>query len=292
MRLLTFLLFFSISLSQTFSTYDYVGSRATAMSGSITSGPSGEWSIFHNPAQLSDLDQSIMTSGICQIYNLDFLSYSHFGLANNGWGINFEQMATEINNKTLSKESVLGISRGIQLYKDRQSILQSGIRLNLYSYNLGKSAGLEGDGSAGINLGSGSAQGIDLGFQGILNHKYYIGYYMQNVISYIDSPSLGSNLPKSFSIGLSYKPYQDLLTSLDINQLSGHTDSEIRFGIEYQVIESFKIRTGLQSNPNRFSGGFELSKLNIGNNNLSIAYSFLTHHVLPMTHQFSISLDF
>jgi len=78
-------------------------------------------------------------------------------------------------------------------------------------------------------------------------------------------------------------PYKDLITSLDINQISGSLDSEIRFGIEYKLMESFTIRTGLQSNPNRFSGGFEFG---------NISYSFITHHVLPTTHQFSIALNF
>ena len=59
MRVLIVLLFYSISFSQVFSTYDYVGSRATAMSGSITSGPGGTWSIFHNPAQLSELSEFV-----------------------------------------------------------------------------------------------------------------------------------------------------------------------------------------------------------------------------------------
>ena len=47
-------------------------------------------------------------------------------------------------------------------------------------------------------------------------------------------------------------------------------------------------RTGLQSNPNRFSGGFEFS----GIDKMDIAYSFLTHHVLSTTHQFSITVNF
>ena len=43
----------SISFSQVFSSYDYLGSRATAMSGAITSGNHIE-SYVHNPAQLSN----------------------------------------------------------------------------------------------------------------------------------------------------------------------------------------------------------------------------------------------
>ena len=58
MKIYIVILIFSVSFTQVFSTYDYVGAKATAMSGSITSGPGGEWSIFHNPAQLSDLKGS------------------------------------------------------------------------------------------------------------------------------------------------------------------------------------------------------------------------------------------
>ena len=103
MRIL--LLFFSITFSQVFSTYDYVGSRATAMSGSITSGPGGIWSIFHNPAQLAEVSEFEIVSGHCQIYNLSFLPYSNFGLVYNGWAINFEKLSTKINSINLSSES-------------------------------------------------------------------------------------------------------------------------------------------------------------------------------------------
>ena len=67
--------FISFSFTQVFSSYDYVDSKATAMSGAVTSGPAGSWSMFHNPAQLSDLTGFYFTSGYSKIYNLDFLIY-------------------------------------------------------------------------------------------------------------------------------------------------------------------------------------------------------------------------
>ena len=73
----------------------------------------------------------------------------------------------------------------------------------------------------------------------------------------------------------------------------GNKDSEIRFGIEYKLMESLTIRTGLQSNPNRFSGGFEFGNIKLATlYNFNFSYSFLTHHVLPTTHQFSIQVKF
>ena len=286
-NLIISLCFISFSFTQVFSSYDYVDSKGTAMSGAVTSGPAGSWSMFHNPAQLSDLTGFYFTSGYSKIYNLDFLPYYNTGLSYNNYAINFEKLSTEINGTELSSESVLGISKGFNIYKDRQSTLQGGMRFNLYQYDLGESAGSEGDGSLGSSLGSELGFGLDIGFQGVLHQKYYIAYYLQNINSPSMGSGLGSDLPKSISIGLSYRPYKDLLTSLDFNQLSGHSDSEIRFGIEYIVTNNLILRTGIQMNPNRFSSGFVY---NISN--LDIAYSFITHHIMPTTHQLSIGFKF
>ena len=62
----------SFSFTQVFSSYDYVGARATSMSGSVTSGPEGTWSIFHNPAQLSNLKGVYVSNGYSQIFGLEF----------------------------------------------------------------------------------------------------------------------------------------------------------------------------------------------------------------------------
>ena len=293
MKYILSLILMSISFTQVFSSYDYLGSRATAMSGAVTSGDHIESGIFHNPAQLSNYSDFTIISGYSNLYGLDFLPLSHMGISKNNYALSFKNISTEFNGNTLSSETALGVAKGFNLYSDRQSLIQMGLRFNFYSYDFGESAGTEGDGSNGINLGSSNASGFDIGFQGVLNKKYYVAYYIKNISSYIEGSSLGLNLPKTMSIGLSYLPYKDLVTSLDINQLSGNKDSEIRFGIEYKLMESFKIRTGLQSNPNRFSSGFEFGNIKLANlYTCNFSYSFLTHHVLPTTHQFSLSVNF
>lgn len=274
------ILFFSISLTQVFSHYDYTGSRATSMSGAITSGPGGIWNIFHNPAQLSDLNGLNVITGYSKIFNLSFLPYINSGISYGSYAINFEKLSTEINNYELSSEIAIGLSKGILIYKDRQSKIQAGLRFNLYQYDFGRSSGLEGDGSNGILLGSGNGHGIDIGFQGSLNNRYYIAYYLQNIYSG-NIGGLGSQLPQSISIGLSYKPYDDLLTSFDINQLSGSSNQEVRFGIEYLLSNQWTLRAGIQSNSNRFSTGFVYTIPNLG----SISYGLITHHIMPITHQ-------
>ena len=60
----------------------------------------------------------------------------------------------------------------------------------------------------------------------------------------------------------------------------------LRFGIEYILLDSFLLRAGIQSNPNRFSAGFVYTIFNF-----DIAYSFITHHIMPTTHQISIGFQ-
>ncbi len=278
----------SISFSQVFSTYDYTGTKATAMSGAITSGPGDIHSIFHNPAQLSTLKGFTFVTGYSEIFGQEFLPYYNLGFSYDSYAFNFEKLSTKLNDVELSSESAIGISKGYTFYKDRQSLIQSGFRLNFYQFDLGSSSGSFGDGSDGISLGKSNGYGLDIGFQGILNQKFYIAYYMQNIISSNIGLGLGNNLPQTLSIGLSYKPYEDLLTSFDINQLAGNSQQEIRFGIEYLFSEKISLMTGIQNNPNRFSAGFKYKFLE----NYSISYGILTHHIMPSTHQLTFSLDY
>ena len=99
----------SFSFTQVFSSYDYIGSRATAMSGAVTSGPGGSWSIFHNPAQLTDLNGLNLVSGYSQIFNLSFLPYYNFGfsynLFSNYFDNSFSFNSTSISPLELTRSS-------------------------------------------------------------------------------------------------------------------------------------------------------------------------------------------
>ena len=102
------------------------------------------------------------------------------GISKNNYALSFKNISTEFNGNTLSSETALGVAKGFNLYSDRQSLIQMGLRFNFYSYDFGESAGTEGDGSNGINLGSSNASGFDIGFQGVLNKKYYVDTLKKN----------------------------------------------------------------------------------------------------------------
>ena len=96
----------SFSFTQVFSSYDYVGSKATAMSGDVTSWSGGSWSMLHNPAQLADLSGIHFVNGYSRIYNLDFLPYYNMGISYNSYSVSFQKLSTEINDTELSSENV------------------------------------------------------------------------------------------------------------------------------------------------------------------------------------------
>ena len=283
-KIIIYCFFISISCAQIFSHYDYVGSKSISMSGSITSGPGGTWSIFHNPSQLADLHHLQVVSGYSEIFGLSFLPYYHAGFLYKGWAINMEQLSTSIYDIELSSETAIGLSKGIYIQKDKNSSISLGSRFNFYYYDLGKSAGVTGDGELGSELGSDFAFGIDLGLQASLKGRHYFAVYYQNINNPMIGMGFGGELPRSLSMGISYYPYEALLTSLDINQLIGSDSQQVRFGIEYHLFNNFILRTGVQNNSSRFSGGFVLSL-----QTLNIEYGFITHHIMPITHQVSIS---
>ena len=81
MRYIIIICCFTFCSAQVFSQYDYTGSRSTAMSGAVTSGPGGSWSIYHNPAQLANLEGTQLNSGYSKIFGFDFLPYYTLGFS-------------------------------------------------------------------------------------------------------------------------------------------------------------------------------------------------------------------
>ena len=54
-------------------------------------------------------------------------------------------------------------------------------------------------------------------------------------------------------------------------------------GINYDINQILSLSVGFQSNPNRVGAGLQIQFMKI-----EFGYGLLTHHVLPITHQFSV----
>ena len=291
-KYLIFIIFITNIFSQSLSSYSFNSSVSSSLAGAAVSNRLGIWSVYHNPALLVESENNSASIGYSNLYNQNFLPQSNFGLVLRtkkiNLGIKFSNLSVKNQNIDLLKESLIGVSSGIYLLNDNNSSLSMGITSNLYMIDFGPSAGSLGDGSNGLDSDPISSLGIDLGFLGVLRDKNRLGVFIKN----INSPTIGEgfsnqNLPRVFHIGLTTIPNNFMEVSFSAEQLLGYHSAQYRTALQYKLNRSFQLNTGVQINPNRFGIGFSYQK-----DSFNISYGYLTHHILPGTHQFNFGIIF
>ncbi|HCL00176.1 MAG TPA: hypothetical protein DHW42_08765 [Candidatus Marinimicrobia bacterium] len=279
--------------AQVFTQVNEIAAPISATGSSNMATAADAWALLVNQAGLSRLEWIEVVSGFYKPYGLSFYS-SQIGILAVPVGklgtvaIGYQGSSSDYSGNSLTSESSYSISHGFYLQKDIISTLSIGYTVNLYQIDYGQSAGTSGDGSDGINLGSGYGFGIDLGIQGSLHERSWIGLFAKNV----NSPEMGSalsssRLPRSLAVGFGYEPYYGLKTNFLIFQAIGGHKTQYRAGIEYRVMSWMIMRCGVNTEPNRIGFGFGINKWG-----LLIDYAFVSHPVLPETHQFSLGYSF
>ena len=312
MNKIFYIILTSIAISQ-ISDNTYIGAEATALSGTMVSQQNGSESIFYNPAGISNLESMQFSMGGGNLYGFHWLPAYYIngvlpisGMGNIGFAIQNFETKTKSGKQSLSSEQTVSIAQGINLQKDKNSHLAIGYSANFIQWDLGKSSGISGNGSDGIELGNIKSLTIDFGIQASLREKFWFGASTKNITS--DAIGKGitrSILPRKINIGISYKPISDLVTSFSAERLIGRKDLQIRGAICFHLNPIIELYSGAQSNPNRIGFGFKLfinnpSKSKIKNNynnfiekkyNLTISYGLLTHPILPLVQQLSIGFE-
>jgi len=285
------ILLFAPLFTQTVSDNAYTHAEVSAMAGAVAAEAGSNWSIFHNPAGITEVDGLQISLGGGKLYGYDWLPASNLSCTTpipeiGTIGFAFQQLETKYSGKTLSKEQTLSIAQGFDLQHDKNSHLAIGYTANFVQWDLGKSAGVSGDGSDGLELGNINSITIDFGVLASLREKYRFGVLLKN----INSGALGKGitrqvLPRRINVGITYIPMTGLATSIVSEHLLGRDDMQIKGAIKYTLNPHIKIYAGVQSNPNRFGLGATFTSTN-----QSISYGLLTHPVLPITHQINIGI--
>jgi len=285
------ILFFAPLFTQTVSDYSYTHAEVSAMAGAVAAEAGSNWSIFHNPAGITEVDGLQISLGGGKLYGYNWLPASNLSCTTpipiiGTIGFAFQQLETKYSGKTLSTEQTLSIAQGFDLQHDKNSHLAIGYTANFVQWDLGKSAGVSGDGSDGLELGSINSITIDFGVLASLREKYRFGVFLKN----INSGALGKGitrqvLPRRINVGITYIPMTGLSTSIVSEHLLGRDDMQIKGAVKYTLNPHIKIYAGVQSNPNRFGLGATITSTN-----QSISYGLLTHPVLPITHQINIGI--
>ena len=96
-----YLLFITISFSQ-ISNYLVVNTQATGMAGAVVAEEGNSWSLFFNPAGISEIENSFISIEGSKLYSYNWLSYyninGYFSLPVLGKvGLAFQQLETKYN---------------------------------------------------------------------------------------------------------------------------------------------------------------------------------------------------
>ena len=282
---------FSGLIAQVASEHLYYGASSLSMAGSDIAIPKSSWSMFVNPAGIAEQKTLSLVAGTESLFGQEYFNHSLLGVQfrvprAGSFGLSIEDFSVDYSGNTLSRETAIGIHQGIMLRSDRNSIISFGYGIKSYTVDYGSSAGVSGDGSDGIELGSQSSWGVDIGLLASLAERVRFGARAFN----INSPTLGDansavRLPQRAQVGIAFSPYDLVWTTAALTKSSGHP-THFHGGMSYNIVDNVFLRAGVMTNPNRFATGFEFIVKKI-----RINYGFMTHPVLPLSHQFSIEVN-
>ena len=198
--------------------------------------------------------------------------------------IHADQSGIDYGGRHYGDETALGLSHAFYLQKDLRSSLRFGYSLKYMSIDYGMSAGLSGDGSDGIDLGGGSTISVDMGLQGSLRDRTWIGVTIRNINSAEMGSSLSTNkLPRKMTAAMAYSPYYGLITSFAVDKMLGNA-YQYRAGIDYELNNWLTFRSGISTYPSQLTLGGAVKW-----SFFTLDYAYINHPVLPATQMFNLS---
>lgn len=268
--------FMSTSLSAIFDDYE-PSPRARALSGTFYSTSDDANAVFYNPAGLCFSSNGMLISYTRPFGNsFQELTAAAFSLKlpRKFGTIAFGLQSMDVNylDVNLESERIYAFAHSFNLLKDIHSELNFGYTLNLYHLQI-------------QGFGEQPSFGINLGALAVLHTRTKIGFTVYNINNPAVGKENGHELPQRLALGLSYLPYTDVVTSIELKKaIDG--DTEIHAGAEVTVLEMLKFRLGARNQPNSFSAGAGFDLLNI-----LVDYAVNTH-TIGLTHHFGIGYRF
>ncbi len=277
-KIIILVLLFSVSmLFASFNDYE-PSVRARGMSGAYTTISQESDGVFYNPAALNIGKNNVSLSSVKLFGNsfstLNTASFSaklpkKFGTLAFG----LQAFDASYQGVDLTSEKKYSLAHSLCILGDIHSKIYVGYALNFYHLAID-------------TFGSQTSFGLNVGALAILHQRTRLGFTVSN----INNPKIGkdnaSDLPQKFAVGISYIPYEGVITALDLKKEFGEP-TEIHAGTEVKIHKSFYLRAGVRNQPTSFSMGFRFTKFNI-----NVDYSFNTHSVLGITHHFGIGYNF
>lgn len=244
------------------------GAKQISMSNSDVALSNDVFSIFNNPAGLSQMNWREF--GI-------YYSPSPFGFSElaNGYIAYHEPF-------DFGSVGVGAMTYGFELYRENK--ITVGFSYNyLNKFFAGAAVNLH---TVSIkNYGSDNTFYLNIGGVYYLTHSFRLGFSVQN----LNRATFGNekdNIPMVFNTGFSYAITEELTFNLGVEKDIRYNNS-LRGGIEYNLLEYISLRSGFSNEPSRYSAG-----IGINYSYFSLDYAFFTHTDLGLTHQAGLIISF
>ncbi|MEO1023087.1 MAG: hypothetical protein AAFW89_11145 [Bacteroidota bacterium] len=213
-----------------------MGSRALSLGQAVSALPNGQWSVFGNPALLHSDGVSL---GFYSIRNygitaLTDVSATSAFITKLGTGaVGFHRFGDELFNETRIRAGYQNEIRNVKM----------GVIVNYTHISFG------GD------YGAGGATGVDLGIAAPLTEGLWLGAIAVN----INQPqyrfaAYHEDLPRSLSLGLTYRLDENALFALDMIKDTRFPMS-YRGGIELDILNVLHARIGVTTEPLTYAFG-------------------------------------
>jgi len=256
--------------------------RARAMGGVYYSISDDANAIFYNPAGLSLAENNLCISYTRRFGN-DFETLNNIALTMDlpkklgTLGFGLQAFDVDYMDVNLMSEKIYALAHSFTILSDVHSKIYVGYAANMYHLSIN-------------SFGSQPTFGINAGALAILHQRTRLGFTFSN----INNPRIGADnlheLPQKLALGLSYIPYEDVITSVELKKsLVNETEdsgTELHAGTEVKVYKMFFVRFGIRNNPTSYSMGARFSLYNI-----MLDYAFNTH-TIGNTHHFGIGYRF
>ncbi|WP_323757005.1 hypothetical protein [Roseivirga sp.] len=259
------IIYLSLNVSAQQASRAPIGPRALGMGG-VSSVFHDSWSIFNNPAGLTDTEQLIALFAYKTIFDFAPFNTVSAGIA----------LPTGIGNISFSAfrfgDDVFNSQMASLSFARKTGIIRLGLKLNYLQYNI------EGFGSRGTLLS-------DIGVVADLTPQLRFGAHIYNFTQSSISADNREKVPTVISLGMAYYPTKGIALVIE-GEKDIDLEPDLKLGLEYQVIEKVKARTGFSTltNTHSFGGGLQLNRFDLD-------YGIRIDRKLGHTHNFGLTFQ-
>lgn len=262
---LLFFIAFSCVLFGQNGTPSAAGAKGIAMGNTGTS-HTGIYSIFSNPAGLSQLDQTAAAVFGEQRFLISELSILNAGFAMPTKSGNFGLQIQQFGLDQYTEQKI-----GLAYARTLSQKIAIGAKIDLLNTRIPE-------------YGSQMVLTFELGLQSNISEKLSMAAHVYSPLKV--SVSEDYDLPSVFNVGMAYKSSDKFWVTAEVEKDIDHPLS-VKAGIEYFATDNFSLRVGGATGPTLFSFGLGYQKKNI-----SIDVASLYHQDLGMMPALSAVFEF